>query len=123
MSFCPKYAHVGYSTELRKYKAAPIMQKYLDCVEQLCDHGCDPTEERWPTATLHLASIPLDFHKCTSLLLEVLHDPGWVHVLHSGQEDSVDSPDFFQLAQVLFYRSGIGGEILVGRKLSWVNKN
>ena len=105
---------------LRHYS---IVQKYLDCVEQFGDHSRDSPEEERPTATLHLAPIPLDFHERPPLLSYILHDPGRIHILHSGQEHSVDSADLFQLAQVLLYRSGISQEVFVGCKLGRVDED
>ena len=100
-----------------------IIRNYLNCVEQFRDHSCDPSKERWPAATLHLASIALDLHEGSSLLFDVLHYSKRIDVLHSRQEDSVDPSDLFQFAQILFYRSGIGREVFVGCKLGWVDKN
>ena len=100
-----------------------MVREYLNCVEQFGDHGCDPPEERGPTAALHFASVPGNLHEGPSLLFEVLHDPGRIHILHSGQENGVDSADLFQLAYILLYRPGVGREVLMGRKLGRVDED
>ena len=50
-------------------------------VEQFCDDGGYPPEERWASLSLHLMAVALDLDKSAFLLRHVLRDARRIHVV------------------------------------------